>query len=228
MIHCIPCKQTLLSHVAVKNNLYFSFAILLLHSINAGMTRVVYRPLILIKSFDHHGSSNVLFVVEIIQSLISAFLWCMSTVHIVPNRIGSTMICLANSLVSKTSHHSFTHHHPMAVNNESTIFQYNDDMHDNNDSPNSNGVDNDSNGLHNTSDSNESSSFHNGTSTYEEAMVFFNGLSWIDISSAAIHDRTRLGLSLLIQMTSLSLLNSRYHHHAKWTWVHMSLSSCCS
>ena len=101
----------------------------------------------------------------------------MSTVHIVPNRIGSTMICLANSLVSKTSHHSFTHHHPMAVNNESTIFQCNDDMHDNNDSPNSNGVDNDSNCLHNTSDSNESSSFHNGTSIYEEAMVFFDGLN---------------------------------------------------
>ena len=35
-----------------------------------------------------------------------------------------------------------------------------------------------------------------------------------DISSTTIHPRTRFGSYLIIQMTSLSLLNSRYHHHA--------------
>ena len=47
----------------------------------------------------------------------------------------------------------------MAVNYESTIFQGDDDMHDNDDSPPSMVVDNDSNCLCDTSDSNESSSF---------------------------------------------------------------------
>ena len=55
-----------------------------------------------------------------------------------------------------------------------------------------------------------------------------SSMDWTDISSTTIHPRTRLGLYLITQMTSLSLLNSRYHHHANWTWVHMSLSSCCS
>ena len=55
----------------------------------------------------------------------------------------------------------------MAVNNESTIFQGDDDMHDNDDSPTSNNVDNDSNSLRDSSDSNESSSFLNGSSTGE-------------------------------------------------------------
>ena len=55
-----------------------------------------------------------------------------------------------------------------------------------------------------------------------------SSMDWMDISSTSIHSRTRLGSYLIIQMTSLSLLNSRYHHHANWTWVHMSLSSCCS
>ena len=43
--------------------------------------------------------------------------------------------------------------------NESTIFQGDDDMRDNDDSPTSNDVDNDSNCLPHTSDSNELSSF---------------------------------------------------------------------
>ena len=81
------------------------------------------------------------------------------------------MLCLSNSSLSNTSNHSFNHLHPITVNNESTIFQGDDDMHDNNDSPISNIVDNDSNYLRDSSDSNESSSFLNGTSTYEDSKV---------------------------------------------------------
>ena len=55
-----------------------------------------------------------------------------------------------------------------------------------------------------------------------------SSMGWMDISSNTIHPMTRLGSYLIRQMTSLYLLNSRYHHHAKWTWVHTSLSSCCS
>ena len=55
-----------------------------------------------------------------------------------------------------------------------------------------------------------------------------SSMDWTNISSITIHPRTRLGSYLIIQMTSLSLLNSRHHHHANWAWVHMSLSSCCS
>ena len=97
--------------------------------------------------------------------------------HDIPNILGSTMLCFSTSLLSNTSHHSFAHHHLMAVINESTIFQGDDDMHDNNDSPTSNNDDNDSNSLHDTSDSNESSSFLNGTFTYKDSKVFFNGLN---------------------------------------------------
>ena len=81
-----------------------------------------------------------------------------STVHEVPNKLGSTMLCLSNSSLSNTTHHSFAHHHPTAVNNESTFLQGDDDMYGNDDSPTSNIVDNDSNCLHDSSDSNESSS----------------------------------------------------------------------
>jgi hypothetical protein len=84
-----------------------------------------------------------------------------STVHEVPYRLGSTMLCLSNSSLSNAIHDCLAHHHPMAVNNESTLFQGDDDMHDNNDSSKSKVVDNDSNYLHDTSDSNESSSFLN-------------------------------------------------------------------
>ena len=65
----------------------------------------------------------------------------------------------------------------MAVNNEKTIFQHDDDMHDNDDSPTSNVVDNDSNYLRDSSDCNESFSFLNGTSTHGDSKVFFNGLN---------------------------------------------------
>ena len=99
-----------------------------------------------------------------------------STVHEVPHRLGSTMLCLSNSSPSHTIHHSFAN--PKTVKNESTIFQGDDDMHDNDDSPTSNDVDNDSNCLHDTSDSNESFSFlKDSTSTCGDSKVFFNGLS---------------------------------------------------
>ena len=98
-----------------------------------------------------------------------------STVHEVPHRLGSTMLCLSNSSLSHTSRHSFAH--PTAVNHESTFYHVDDDMHDNDDSSNSNDVDNDSNCLRDSSDSNESSSFLNGSSTHVDSKVFFNGLN---------------------------------------------------
>ena len=136
------------------------------------------------------------------------------TVHEVPHRLGSTMMCLSNSSLSNTIHHSLVHHHPTAVNVKSTFYHGIDDMHDNDDSPTSNDVDNDSNCLRDSSDSNESSSFLKGSSTYEDSKVFFNGLNGTAVSSTTIHPRTRLCAYLKIQMTFLSLLNSRYHHHA--------------
>ena len=102
----------------------------------------------------------------------------------------------------------------MAVNNESTFYHGDDDIHDNDNSSTSNDVDNDSNCLRDSSDSNEPFSFLNGTSTYEDSKVFFNGLNGTAVSSTTIHPRTRLDSYLIIQMTFLSLLNSRYHHHA--------------
>ena len=108
---------------------------------------------------------------------VYAFCHHCSTVHEVPNILGSTMLCLSHSSLSNTSHHSLAHHHPTGVNNESTFFQGDDDMHGNNDSPTSNDADNDSNYLRDTSDSNESSSFLKGTSTYEDSKLFCNGLN---------------------------------------------------
>ena len=102
---------------------------------------------------------------------VYAYCHYCSTVHEVPHRLGSTILCLSNSSLSSTSKHDFAHHHPTAVNNESTIFQGDNDMHDNNDSSASNNVDNDSNCLHDTSDSNESSSFLKGTSTHVDSKV---------------------------------------------------------
>ena len=99
-----------------------------------------------------------------------------STVHEVPNKLGSTMLCLSNSSLSNTTHHSFAHHHPTAVNNESTNFQDNY-MHDHDENSTSNIVDNDSNCLRDSSDSNDSFSFLNGTSTHGDSQVFFNGLN---------------------------------------------------
>ena len=93
--------------------------------------------------------------------------------HEVPHRLGSTMLCLSNSSLSNTSHHSFAN--PTTINNQSTIFQGDDDLHDNDDSPTSNDVDNDSNCLCDSSDSNESFSFLNGTGTHGDSKIFFHG-----------------------------------------------------
>ena len=81
MIQHIPCKWAPVCHVAVESNLYFSYAIVLLHCINAVMTRVVCRPFRLINSFDCHGSLHILFVVKIIGKPLSALLWCMQ-IHV--------------------------------------------------------------------------------------------------------------------------------------------------
>ena len=81
-----------------------------------------------------------------------------STVHEVPNRLGSTMMCLSNSSISNTIHHSLVHLHPTTVNNESTFYHGDNDMHNNNGN-NTKVVDNDSNCLRDTSDCNESSPF---------------------------------------------------------------------
>ena len=45
------------------------------------MTRLVCRPFRLINSFDHHGSLHVLFVIKIIQLLLSSLLWWMQ-IHV--------------------------------------------------------------------------------------------------------------------------------------------------
>ena len=93
---------------------------------------------------------------------VYAFCHHCSTVHKVPHTLGSTMLCLSNSLLSNSSHHYFAHHHPKKVDDESTIFQGDDDMHDNDDSSTSNVVNNDSNCLRDSRDSNGSSSFLKG------------------------------------------------------------------
>ena len=148
------------------------------------MTSIICRPFILIKSFDHHDSSHALFVVKIIQlppsdHVFKVYAFChhCSTENKVPNILGSIMLCLSNSSLSNTTHHSFAHPHPTAVNNKSTIFQGDDDMHDNIENSTSKFVDGDINCLHDTSDSNESSSFLKGSSTHEDSQVFLNGLN---------------------------------------------------
>ena len=108
---------------------------------------------------------------------VYAFCHHCSTVHEVPHRLGSTMMCLSNSSLSNTSHQSLAHPHPTGVNNKSTIFQGDNDIHDNNNSSNSNIVDNDSNYLHHNSDCNESSSFLKASSTHEDSKVSF---SWLN------------------------------------------------
>ena len=111
---------------------------------------------------------------------VYAFCHHCSTVHEVPNRLGSTMLCLSNSLLSSPSKHDFAHHHPTTINIKSIIFQGDDDMNGNNDSSISKFADNDSNCLCDSSDSNESFSFLKDTSsTYEDSKVFFNGLTWM-------------------------------------------------
>ena len=114
-----------------------------------------------------------------------------STVHKVPNRLGSTMMCLSNSSLSNTIHHSLAHPHPTAVNNKSTFYHDDNDMHDNSDSPTSHNVDIDINCLRDTSDSNESSSFlKDSTSTHGDSKVFFNGLNGCKFYYNSSQDKT--------------------------------------
>ena len=78
---------------------------------------------------------------------VYAFCHHYSTVHEVPNILGSTMVCLSNSSLSNTSNHSLVHLHPITVNIKSTFYHGIDDIHYNNNSSTSNDVDNDSNCL---------------------------------------------------------------------------------
>ena len=112
--------------------------------------------------------------------VLKVYAYChhCSNVHEVPHRLGSTMMCLSNSSLSNTTHQSPAHLHPITVNNESTIFQGDNDMHDNNEISNSKVVDNDTNCLHDSSESNESSSFlKDSSSTHEDSNIFFDGLN---------------------------------------------------
>ena len=83
---------------------------------------------------------------------------CMSSIITAPLcmkfliDLAAQMMCLSNSSLSNTTHCNLAQ--PTTINNESTIFQGDDDMHDNDDSSNSKVVDNDSNCLRDSSDSN--------------------------------------------------------------------------
>ena len=96
------------------------------------------------------------------------------TIAVIVNIIASWTIIIVMHIINTMIEGALVHHHPTAVNNESTFCHGDDDMHDNDDSPTSNDVDNDSNCLCDTSDSNESSSFLKGSSTYGDSKVFFN------------------------------------------------------
>ena len=74
MIQHIPCKQTLICHVAIESYLYFSYAVVLLHCIDTEITRVVRRPFILINSFFLNNSLHLLFVLKIIGLPLSVLL----------------------------------------------------------------------------------------------------------------------------------------------------------
>ena len=91
---------------------------------------------------------------------VYAFCHHCSTVHEVPHRLGSTMLCLSNSSLSYTTNCNLAH--PTTINIKSIIFQGDDDMNGNNDSSISKFADNDSNCLCDSSDSNESFSFLKG------------------------------------------------------------------
>ena len=69
---------------------------------------------------------------------VYAYCHLCSTVQEVPHRLGSTMLCFSYSSLTNINHCNLAHHHPTAVNNEITIFQGDNDIHDNNNSPTSN------------------------------------------------------------------------------------------
>ena len=90
------------------------------------------------------------------------------------------MLCLSNSSLSNTSKRDFAHQTPTAVNNQSTAFQGDDDMHDNDDSPTSNDVGNDSHCLCDTWYQWQQWVFlflKDSSSTHVDSKVFFNRLS---------------------------------------------------
>jgi hypothetical protein len=159
---------------------------------------------------------------------VYAFCHHCSTVHEVPNRLGSTMMCLSNSSLSNIIHQSPAHYHPMGVNNKSTFYHGDNDMHDNNDmldnndSSNSKVVDNDSNCLRDSSDNNESSSFiKDSSSTHGDSKVFFNGLnghkfyynSSQDKFGFIPHNSHDIPVSPQFQILSSCQLNMSAHEH---------------
>ena len=153
MIQHIPCKQALVCHVAVESELYFNYAIVLLHCIDTVLTRVVFRPLdwsthliamascmscLLLRSSDcysQHFCDVCKYIFRMDWSnghnnqcsncVFKVYAYChhCTTVHEVLHRLGSTMLCLSNSSLSSTIHHSLAHHHPMGVNKKSTFFK---------------------------------------------------------------------------------------------------------
>ena len=60
-----------------------------------------------------------------LQLCIQVYAFCPHcyAVNKVPNKLGSTMVCLSNSSLPNTSHLCFAYHHPNAVNNKSTFFE---------------------------------------------------------------------------------------------------------
>ena len=71
MIQPIPCKQTLVYHVAVESNPYFSYTTVLFYCVDAEMTRKVCVSYRLVNSFDPHGLLHVLIVDAIIRLPLS-------------------------------------------------------------------------------------------------------------------------------------------------------------
>ena len=67
MIQHVPCKQTLVCHVAVENNLYFSYTTALLYCINTVMTRVAWIivPIALI-----HSEHVFAYITEVLRATI--------------------------------------------------------------------------------------------------------------------------------------------------------------
>ena len=132
MIAMVPCTSCLLSRSSDHHSQHF-----------CDVCKYMFR---MDQSNGHNNRcSNCVFKVY-------AYCHHCSTVHEVPNRLGSTMMCLSNSSLSNTTHHNLVN--PTAVNNKSTIIQDDNGMLDNGDRPTSNDVDNDSNCLHDTSESN--------------------------------------------------------------------------
>jgi hypothetical protein len=98
MIQYIPCKQNLVSHAAINSYLYLSYAIVLLHCIDAVMTRVVCMPFRLINSFHCHGSSYIFFcyqdhpIATLSTSVIYANTWS-EWIEVMDTIINAQIMC---------------------------------------------------------------------------------------------------------------------------------------